>query len=143
MSQLNSPCGVFVSNGEVFISDTINHCIRKVLSNGQIVTIAGNGIERRGEINDGQLATNVHLSTPTCVVVPSSNQVYISEGNNNRIRKIDRNGIILTIAGTGQEGYNGDNQLAVNAQLCKPRGLFVNEDEEVFFCDWANHRVKN
>ena len=77
------------------------------------------------------------------VVVSSSNQVYISDTNNHRIRKIDRNGKISTIAGNGKEGYNGDDQLAITAQLNRPRGLFVTDDEEVFFCDYLNHRVRN
>ena len=110
MSKLNKPLGVFVSNGEVFICDTNNHCVRKLLRNGQIVTIAGNGERRLDKLNDGQLATKVQLNCPSSVAVSSSNQVYISE-DDHRIRKIDRNGIISTIAGTGTCGYNGDNQL--------------------------------
>ena len=138
MSQLNKPCGVFVSNGEVYIADTNNHRVRKFLRNGQIVTIAGTGIE--GYNGDDQLATDAHLSCPTSVVVSSSNQVYISDRN--RIRKIDRDGIISTIAGNGAAGYNGDGQLAVDAQLNTPDLLFVNDDEEVLFADKFNHRVR-
>ena len=138
-AKVANPFGVFVSNGEVFIADTGNHRVRKLLRNGQIVSIAGceNGCD-----GDGQLATCSQLYYPMGVIVSSSNQVYISEEGNCRIRKIDQHGIISTIAGTGQEGYNGDNQLAIHAQLYYPRGLFVTEDEEVFFCDWANHRVR-
>jgi len=141
MSQLNKPCGVFVSNGEVYIADTNNHRVRKFLRNGQIVTIAGTGIS--GYNGDDQLATEAQLHCPHSVVVSSSNQVYIAERYGNRIRKIDRNGIISTIAGTGEEGYNGDGQLAIHAQLYFPCGLFVTEDEEVLFADGEdNHRVR-
>ena len=141
MSQLYDPCGVFISNGEVFICDSSNNRVRKVLRNGQIVTICGTGKEPKGRCNgDGQLATKAQLSEPRAVVVSSSNQVYISEGN--RIRKIDRNGIISTIAGTGENGFNGDDQLAIHATLNYPCGLFVTEDEEVLFCDCENHRVR-
>jgi len=48
MAQLNYPGSVFVSNGEVFIADTKNRRVRKVLRNGQIVTIAGTGISNQG-----------------------------------------------------------------------------------------------
>jgi len=65
----------------------------------------------------------------------------VETGFENRIRKIDRNGIMSTIAGTGEEGYNGDDQLAVNANMT-PYGLFVTEDEEVLFTDNDNHRVR-
>ena len=140
-AQLCNPAAVFVSNGEVFIADMNNHRVRKVLRNGQIVTIAGTGLS--GYNGDGQPATSAQLSGPVCVVVSSSNQVYISESSH-RIRKIDQNGIISTIAGTGEAGYNGNGyrQLAVNAKLNFPRGLFVTEDEEVFIADMSNHRIR-
>ena len=137
------PWSVFVSNGEVFIADTYNHRVRKLLRNGQIVTIAGDGnIAPGGDDGDGELATYSQLNYPIGIAVSTSNQVYISEDCNYKIRKIDRHGIISTIAGTGVRGYNGDNQLAVHAQLYFPRGLFVTEDEEVYFCDMGNHRVR-
>ena len=138
-ANLCNPWGVFVSNGEVFICDTDNHCIRKLLLNGQIMTIAGVG-KVDGYNGDGQLATDAQLTSPTSVFVSSSNQVYISDDN--RIRKIDQNGMISTIAGTGVAGFNGDGQLAIHAELSRPSGLFVNDDEEVFFCDSENHRVR-
>ena len=138
---VNCPCCVFVSNGEVFICDTYNHCVRKLLGNGQSVTIAGDAT-MWGYNGDGQLATQAKLDRPFSVVVSSSNQVYISDAGNHRIRKIDRNGQISTIAGNGTKGYNGDDQLAVNAELNFPCGLFVTDEEEVFFCDYGNHRVR-
>ena len=142
MAQFYFPFDVFVSNGEVFIADLENHRVRKVLRNGKIVTICGTGIS--GYNGDGQPATNAQLSRPCSVVVSSSDQVYISEMSGHRIRKIDRNGIISTIAGTGVGGYNGDGQLAVHAQLTQPLGLFVtaDDDEEVLIADRGNHRVR-
>ena len=137
MTQLSYPEGVFVSNDEVFIADTLNHRVRKLLRNGQIVTIAGTGV--KGYDGDGQLATNAKLRYPTSVVVSSSDQVYIADGK--RIRKIDRNGIISTIGGTGEEGYSGDDQLAIYAKM-SPFGLFVTDDEEVLFTDSGNHCVR-
>ena len=136
---LYCPKGVFVSNGEVFIADTDNHRVRKLLRNGQIVTIAGN---EKGYYCDGQLATKSKLRTPHLVFVSSSNQVYFSEWLGNCIRKIDQRGMISTIAGTGEKGYNGDGQLAVDAKLNSPYGLFVTEDEEVLFADRGNNRVR-
>ena len=138
MSTLTTPVSVFVSNGELFVVDLDNYRVLKMLRHGQIVTICGSGV--KGYAGDGQLATNAQLTRPNCVFVSSSNQVYISDCN--VIRKIDRNGIISTIAGTEKGGYNGDDQLAVKAQINTPDGLFVTEDEEVLFCDFNNHRVR-
>ena len=94
-----------------------------LLLNGQIVSIAGDGNDYAGYTGNGRLATGALLNCPSGVVVSSSNQVYISDSNNNRIRKIDQNGIIGTIAGNEEDGYNGDNQLAIHAQLNYPHGL--------------------
>ena len=137
---LHYPTSVFVSNGEIFIADSGNHRVRKLLRNGHIVTIAGTGV--KGYNGDGILATDAQLYLPSSVFVSSSNQVYISEDLGQRIRKIDQFGIISTIAGTGEFGYNGDDQLAVNAQLNDPCGLFVTDEEEVLFCDYENYRVR-
>ncbi|EFC35761.1 predicted protein [Naegleria gruberi] len=128
MSNLNRPSAVFVSNDEVFIADTGNDRVRKLLRNGQIVTIAGN---ERGSLYD-----------PSSIVVSSSNQVYISEGERNLIFKIDEFGIISKIAGTYETEYNGDDQLAVNTKLNSPCGLFITDNDEVLFCDKRNHRVR-
>ena len=140
MTKLCRPSSILVSNGEVFIADMMNHRVRKLLRNGQLVTIAGSGI--KGYNGDDQLATDAQLYYPYSIAVSSSNQVYISEMHGNRIRKIDCNGMISTIAGTGIGGYNGDDKLAVNAQLNIPFGLFVTEDEEVLFADYENCRVR-
>ena len=137
---LNSPCAVCVSNGEVFFADANNHRVRKLLRNGQLVTICGTGT--KGYNGDGQPATNAQLDAPSSVFVSSSDQVYISEDYGQRIRRIDRNGMISTIAGTGELGFNGDDRLAVSAMLNYPYGVFVTEDEEVIFCDFGNYRVR-
>ena len=139
MAQLFGPMGIFVSNDEVFICDTDNNRVRKLLRNGQIVTICGTGV--RGYNGDGILATEAALCNPRSVVVSSSNQVYIAE-RYNRIRKIDQFGVIHTIAGTGDMGYNGDDQLAITAQLNYPCGLFVTEDEEILIADTDNDLIR-
>ena len=136
------PFGVYVSGGEIYITDSSNHRVRKILRNGQIVTICGTGV--KGYNGDGQLATDAQLDHPCSVVVSSSDQVYISEFKGCRIRKIDRNGIISTIAGNGDPfkiHKRGDDQLAINAALYHPSGLFVT-DEDVLIADSGNHRVR-
>ena len=68
-------------------------------------------------------------------------QVYISQQSRHRIRKIDRHGIISTIAGTGKRGFSGDGQLAIHAQLYCPQGLYVTE-ESLFTrmkCTFVSH----
>ena len=139
-SQLYNPAFVFVSNGEVYIADRSNHRVRKVLQSGQIVTIAGTGIA--GYNGDGQPATNAHLHYPQAVFVSSQNEVYISENGNHRVRKILQNGNIVTVAGTGVQGFNGDNIPATSAQLSSPYGIFVSDDDELYIADCSSRRVR-
>ena len=139
-SKLHFPFGVFVANDEIYIADSDNHRVRKVLTSGNIVTIAGTGLA--GYNGDNQPATKASLNNPTSVFVSSQNEVYITEGDGHRIRKILSDGTIETIAGTGKKGYNGDNQLAVEAQVKSPFGLFVTNKGDVLFADYGNHRVR-
>ncbi|KAG2377430.1 hypothetical protein C9374_009341 [Naegleria lovaniensis] len=140
-AQLNHPFNVFISsNNEVYIADFCNHRVRKILTNGMITTIAGNGTQ--GYNGDNQLATNAQLNGPSSVFVSSNNEVYIAEYCNHRIRKILTNGMITMIAGNGTGGYNGDNQLAKNAQLNFPISVFVSSNNEIFIADYYNHRIR-
>ncbi|EFC36192.1 predicted protein [Naegleria gruberi] len=141
-AQLFNPRSIFVSssNDEVYIADTGNHTVRKILENGNIVTIAGNG--QQGYSGDNGLAVNAQLVSPSYVFVSSKNEVYIADYQNNRIRKILENGNIITIAGNGQQGYNGDNGLAVNAQLASPSSVCVSLKNEVYIADSGNHSIR-
>ena len=141
-AQIFSPFGVFVSNNEIFIADTENHCIRKVLHNGQIVTLCG--IPRQsGTSHDGQPTTSSKLHSPKCVLVSSSHRVYISEEDGHCVKCIDQNGIISTICGMDGNGtFNGDDQLAKCATLRYPHDLYMTDDDELLIADCGNHRVR-
>jgi len=123
MAQLDYPCCVFVSErGEVYIGE--DRRVRKILTNGNIVTVAGTGDE--GYNGDSRLATDAWI-VPFGIFVSSDDEIYIADYGNHRIRKVLQNGMIVTIAGTGVEGYNEDNILAINAQLSFPSGVFVSD----------------
>ena len=140
-SLLYSPSSVFVSNGEVYFADRSNHRVRKVLRNGQIVTICGTGIA--GYNGNDQPATKTMLNHPHCVFVSSRNEVYISEREGHRIRKILQNGNVVTVAGTGVKGYNGDNIPATSAQLNSPCGIYVNDEgDELYIADLYNNCIR-
>ena len=136
-AQFNHPSCVFVfTNGNIYIADTNNHRIRMIDTNGNISTIAGVGEE--GYSGDGDLAIYAMLSNPTFVFVDSDEQIYITDGN--RVRKIDTNGIITTIAGTGSELFNGDGLLATDTNLARPSSVMVH-NSEVYILD-SNHRIR-
>ncbi len=108
----------------MYISDSASHRIRKVTaSTGIITTIAGSG--GAGSLSgDNGAATSATLNYPKGVAVDISGNVYISDKNNQRIRKVDTSNVITSIAGGSTSGgYNGDNMAATSATLQYPLGV--------------------
>jgi hypothetical protein len=121
---ISQPYGICLDGaGNLFIADSGNYRIRKVDTNGTITTVAGTG--NSGYNGDGQLATLRNLNYPTGVAVDVSNNLYIADNMNNRIRKVAVNGIITTVAGNGTSGYSGDGGLATSAKINNPFGVTV------------------
>lgn len=128
--------------GNLYFTDTNNNTVRKVAPNGTITTIAGIA-GSAGFSGDGELATAARLNQPAGVAVDGAGNVYISDVNNSRVRKITAaDGKIRTIAGSGQPGFNGDGGPATAAALNFPYGLAVDKDGNVFVADFSNHRVR-
>ena len=129
---LNSPSSVafLESTGEILISDTSNHRIRKILTNGTITTIAGTG--SAGYNGDNILATNAQLYYPYDIAVSQLSEIIIAEFGN-RIRKILTNGTITTIAGTsvGDGAYNGDFIPSTSANVKNPNAVAISQLGEV------------
>ncbi len=94
---VNRPIGVTVNtNGEVFISDSQNHIVRKVDVNGIISTYAGTfGVP--GYSGDGNLATNAQLRSPRGLATNSEVELFIADSSNQVIRKVDKMGTISTV----------------------------------------------
>src|ERR1017187_7122498 len=87
------------SAGNLFIAGCANHVVRKVGTNGVATIVAGNGSASFS--GDGGAATNAGLNRPFCVLVDSAGNLFITDTYNNRIRKVDTNGVISTVAGNG------------------------------------------
>jgi len=137
-AQLNSPKGVaFDSSGNLYIVDRGNYLIRKVDTNGDISTVAGGGLG-----DDGGAATEAELKYPSGVAVDSSGNLYIVDTGNNRIRKVETNGVISTVAGTGTSGYSGDAGAATEAQLSSPSGVAVDSSGNLYIVDRGNNRIR-
>jgi len=103
-----------------------------------IVTVAGTG--QRAFSSDGRLASASALVHPLALAVGPGGEIYIAEGN--RIRKVKKDGLITTFAGTGAAGNLGDGGPAVQAQLDMPQGLAVDSAGNVYIADTLNHRVR-
>jgi uncharacterized repeat protein (TIGR03803 family) len=150
-AELNGPQGVAVgAGGNLFIADEWNQRIREVRTNGIITTAAGNGyissefygITYGGYSGDGGVATNAELNGPSGVAVDASGNLFIADSDNGRIRKVDTDGIITTVAGNGSDGYSGDGGVAINAELNAPMGVAVDTSGNLFIAEDANYRIR-
>jgi hypothetical protein len=136
---LNLPSGVtFDASGNLYIADTVNNRIRKVATNGLITTVAGGG----DSVGDGLVATNAGLYHPSGVAFDACGNLYIADQNDSRIRRVDTNGIITTVAGNGGFGYNGDGEAATNASLNKPFSVAFDASGNLYIADEANSRIR-
>jgi sugar lactone lactonase YvrE len=141
LAALNSPTGVAVDPlGALIISDAINNRVRKVTPGGIITTVAGTGVA--GYSGDGGPGTQAQLYYPQAVVTDSSGNVYISDRQNSRIRKLSREGIISTFAGTGVSGSAGDGGPATSAELNGPFGLALDSAGALYIADMFGRRVR-
>jgi len=139
-AQLSSPYGLAVGPGSVYIGDQGNQRVRRVdLATGTITTFAGTGVG--GFSGDGGPATAAQISTPYWLAVDSQN-LYIAEYGNNRVRRVDlATGIITTVAGTGAAGFSGDGGPATAAQLSAPNGLAL-DSRSLYIAEFVNNRVR-
>jgi len=141
LAELNFPSDVAVdAAGNLYISDKYNHRIRKVDTLGDISTVAGTGVA--GFSGDGGAATAAQLNFPSDLTVDSADNLYVSDSQNHRIRKVDTLGNITTIAGTGVVGFSGDGGVATAARLHDPRGLTVDTVGNLYIVDKGNDRIR-
>jgi len=140
-AQLLWPSAVAVDAlGNVYITDSGNNRVRKVAGDGIITTVAGIGTT--GYSGDGGPATQAELNNPIGLALDASGNLYIADTQNYRIRRVDLNGIISTIAGTGTAGYSGDGGPATGAQLNWPQGIAFDALGSLYIADFGNHRIR-
>ena len=127
------------SDGNLYIADTQNHRIRKVSADGTITTIAGSS---QGYSGDGGPAVRAQLNFPAALALDSAGNLYVGDFRNHVVRKITRDGIIHTVAGSGKRGFNGDNIPATKADLNEPGGVAALPDGSLIIADGVNCRVR-
>ncbi len=138
---LSSPSALAISaDGTVYIADTANHVVRRVSPAGIISTLAGTGIA--GASGDGGAATAAQLRLPAGLALAPDGRLYIADTDNNRIRRIEINGSITTVAGTGQAGATGDGGAATLAALKNPWGIAFDGAGNLYIADEGNNRIR-
>src|SRR3954451_4270422 len=143
----NQPIGLStISGGGLLVADSSNQRIRKIDAKGFITTVAGSGPAGAGNgqfAGNGGPATAARLNTPNGVSATADGGFLVADSGNNRIRKVDPDGTIHTVAGAGGNGgFNGDNITAGSAQLNSPTDVTALADGGYLIADTFNHRVR-
>ena len=130
-------------SGNVYVADTANHRIRKVSPDGTIATVAGTGTPggRFNPLEDGPAITAL-LNSPSGVAVDASENLYIADSENFRIRKVTPDGIISTVAGNAIIGTTGDGGPADQASIGYVSGLAVDADGNLYIADQSHSKIR-
>lgn len=145
-AELNYPHGIAAkgsgSTVGIYIADTDNNRVRVFLAiTGDIQPIAGSGTQ--GYSGDGGTATNAEMNLPTGVAFDPSQNIYIADSGNNRIREVNaQTSVISSIAGNGTAGYSGDGGAATGAELNNPSGITIDAFSNIYIADQSNNSIR-
>jgi streptogramin lyase len=141
-ARLNNPFGIVKGpGGALYVCDTGNHVIRRIATNGIIVTVAGTG--KGGYSGDGAPALKAELNEPYEVRFDKTGNMYFVEMRNHVVRRVDaETQTITTLAGTGKAGYSGDGGPARSAMLNQPHSIQFDSRGDLYISDILNHRIR-
>ena len=135
------PTGIAIAeDGTIYIADGLAARVRAILPDNTIVAIAGTG--EYGYSGDGGPAVEATLEYPTALALDPEGRLLIADSVNHAVRRVEADGTIVTIAGTGEKGFSGDGGPAAQAELNSPEGLAVAEDGRIYLSDTRNHRIR-
>ncbi|AZP13365.1 gluconolaconase [Undibacterium parvum] len=133
----HTPSGLAIdAAGNLYVADTGNHRIRKISALGVVTTVAGNG---QAGYRDGA-ASQAQFNGPVGVAVDASGKVYVADTYNDKIRVINVDGEVTTLAGGDRPGYRDG--IALEALFDTPSALVVSASAEVFVSDTRNNAIR-
>jgi uncharacterized protein (TIGR03437 family) len=140
---LTHPYGLAVDKqGNLYIADNGNHAVRRVTTDGNINTFAGNQTFNFGYSGDGAAANLGQLYFPTDVAVDSGGNVYIADYGNFVIRQVTTDGNIHTFAGNNANTFAGDGGAPTSASLFQPFGVAVDSSSNVYVSEYGDSRIR-
>ncbi|MBS1818007.1 MAG: glycosyltransferase [Acidobacteria bacterium] len=141
---LDTPGGIVVSpSGEVLFSDSNNNVVRRIDPRNNISTIIGNNAAGPGFSGDYGAATQAQLDTPDGVSIAPDGDIIIADSHNDRVRRVDKQTqMIISVAGNGKAGYNGDDMPATEASLNNPSGVAAAPNGDIYIADTLNYRIR-
>jgi DNA-binding beta-propeller fold protein YncE len=142
---LDAPGGVAVApNGDVYIADSNNDVIRRVNARNDVIEpVAGSHDLGTGFSGDNGPAIVAQLDTPDGVSIAPDGDLVVADSHNDRIRRVDRpTRIITTIAGSGENGYDGDDKPATEAALNTPSAVAAAPNGDIYIADTLNYRIR-
>jgi sugar lactone lactonase YvrE len=136
-ARFHSPTNLlFDPDGNLYVADAGNHAVRMITAAGQVVTVAGG---RLPGYREGR-AADARFHWPTGLAMDSNGDLYVSDSNNSRIRKVTAKGMVSTLAGTGVPGYSDGP--AGGARFNYPTGLAMDRAGNLYVADSANHLIR-
>jgi sugar lactone lactonase YvrE len=141
---LNGPSSVAIDGaGDIFLSDTGNSVIRRIVPGTGIITTVAGTIGVLGYSGDGGPATAATFNSPNGIALDAAGNLFVADTANNCVRRVDGlTGLVTTIAGTGVGGYNGDHIQAKTARLNAPWSVSLDPAGSIYVADQENHRVR-
>jgi sugar lactone lactonase YvrE len=127
-------------DGAIFLSDGFNHAVFRIAPDGVVDRVAGTG--KPGFSGDGGIGSNAQLDRPADLRMDRSGNLFIADVHNHRVRMLDSDGRITTVAGTGEKGFSPDGTEATEARLDSPWGLGLDREDRLLIGDSGNHRVR-
>lgn len=127
--------------GNLYVTDWATNVVWKITPTGSATIVAGVQYQR-GYNGDGIPANQAWLSAPTGVKLDIAGNLYIADWANYRIRKVDTNGVISTVAGNGVPGFGGDGGPATAANLNSATDVATDAKGNLYIADFLNLRVR-